>query len=246
MKGYAFTFILIIAVFSFSCDATDSSFDDSVPHFYSLSFNSIPIEGGSLSPSEGEFLEGTHVEIEAVSSDGFLFEKWEGDISGNANPTSLTMTENMSVTAVFKKMEYSLNVEIIGEGFVDRTVNDQNVNLTAISEVGWEFSHWEGDLTGSENPESLLLNEDKNVTAVFEVQYKLNVLLQGEGSVEIEPEREYYSDGDEVTLMSTAASGWAFSEWKGDLTGSENPATITMGQNKSISAVFERCLLCDL
>ena len=47
-----------------------------------------------------------------------------------------------------------------------------------------------------------------------------------------------YVSGSQVTLTSTPASGWQFSGWSGDLTGSQNPATITMNSGKSITATF--------
>jgi hypothetical protein len=41
------------------------------------------------------------------------------------------------------------------------------VTLTANAEPGWYFDHWEGDLEGSENPDTLVMDGDKTVTAVF-------------------------------------------------------------------------------
>ncbi|MDZ7694026.1 MAG: hypothetical protein U5K69_23385 [Balneolaceae bacterium] len=44
----------------------------------------------------------------------------------------------------------------------------RTVRLTAVPDDGWEFIRWEGDLEGNENPTSIVLDEDKNITAVFE------------------------------------------------------------------------------
>jgi hypothetical protein len=41
------------------------------------------------------------------------------------------------------------------------------VELTANPEEGWEFSHWTGDLTGTNNPEQIIIDGNKIVTAVF-------------------------------------------------------------------------------
>jgi len=82
---------------------------------------------------------------------------------------------------------YTLNISIIGGGDV-RVSPDQNVyeadtevTLTAIADLGWNFDHWEGDVTGSLNPEIVLMDSDKNVTAVFvQVEgYTLTVTTQG-------------------------------------------------------------------
>ena len=41
------------------------------------------------------------------------------------------------------------------------------MTLTATPVAGWTFDHWEGALTGSANPTTLLMNSNKTLTAVF-------------------------------------------------------------------------------
>jgi hypothetical protein len=41
------------------------------------------------------------------------------------------------------------------------------VDLTANADPGWTFDHWEGDLTGNFNPDTINIDGDKTVTAVF-------------------------------------------------------------------------------
>ena len=41
------------------------------------------------------------------------------------------------------------------------------VEVTAASFLGWQFSHWEGPATGSQNPLPVVMDQDKSVTAVF-------------------------------------------------------------------------------
>jgi hypothetical protein len=48
----------------------------------------------------------------------------------------------------------------------------------------------------------------------------------------------YHNINDVVTVTATANSGYEFSYWSGDLTGSENPETITMDTSKSVTAHF--------
>src|SRR5690625_7937307 len=40
--------------------------------------------------------------------------------------------------------------------------------------------------------------------------------------------------------MGSAESGWEFSEWKGDLSGSDNPARVVIDGETEVTAVFER------
>ncbi|MGF1669828.1 MAG: hypothetical protein ACFCU6_05215, partial [Balneolaceae bacterium] len=122
------------------------------------------------------------------------------------------------------------------------TANTQIV-IEARPSEGWIFNGWEGDLISSRNPDSLLIDRDKTIIAFFEregiVAFSLTVGIQGEGTVDLDPDKEMYEDGDEVTLSANPAEGWAFLEWQEDLTGTDNPATLVMDSNKSVIAVFE-------
>ena len=79
------------------------------------------------------------------------------------------------------------------------------------------------------------------MTAVFTNllnRFELNVEVEGQGSVNTNPDQDVYGDGTQVQLDPTAASGWRFDRWEGDLTGSADPATITMNSDVDITAVF--------
>lgn len=47
-----------------------------------------------------------------------------------------------------------------------------------------------------------------------------------------------YKKGDEATLRATPDSGYAFSCWTGDATGTDNPISITVDVSKSVTATF--------
>jgi len=70
--------------------------------------------------------------------------------------------------------------------------------------------------------------------------YTLDLMLtpSNGGSVKKEPSASYYSSGSSVKVTATPASGWKFSSWDGDASGSENPLTVTMNKNKVITAKF--------
>ena len=64
------------------------------------------------------------------------------------------------------------------------------------------------------------------------------------GTVTISPQKSTYCAGDYVTLTATPNSGWTFSSWSGDATGSANPITIIMNSNKSVTANFTSTPTC--
>jgi uncharacterized repeat protein (TIGR02543 family) len=56
--------------------------------------------------------------------------------------------------------------------------------------------------------------------------------------VTLNPPGGTYDAGTVVTLTANPATGFQFSGWSGDLSGSTNPATITMDGNKNVTATF--------
>jgi len=49
-----------------------------------------------------------------------------------------------------------------------------------------------------------------------------------------------YSPGAEATVTATPDLGYLFTGWSGDASGTENPLTLVMDQDQSISPIFER------
>jgi uncharacterized repeat protein (TIGR02543 family) len=69
-------------------------------------------------------------------------------------------------------------------------------------------------------------------------QYSLSVSTVGSGSVTKSPNQASYASGSVVQLTAVPASGYTFGGWSGDLTGTTNPASITMNGNKAVTATF--------
>lgn len=116
------------------------------------------------------------------------------------------------------------------------------VTLTATPASGWQFNGWGGDLNGSSNPTTIVMNSNHSVSASFTQiqnnQYTLTATASGSGGVSLSPSGGTYSAGTVVTVTATAGSGWHFNSWSGDLSGTTNPSTITMSANRSITANF--------
>ena len=212
---------------------------------YVLTVNVVGQGSVELDPAGGTYLSGTTVELTAVADAGWTFSEWSGDLGGSTNPESITMDGAKSVTATFTQDSYVLTVNVVGQGSVDLDpaggtyLSGTTVELTAVADAGWTFSGWSGDLGGSTNPESITMDEAKSVTATFTQDlYTLSTAVIGDGSITLNPDGGVYQSGSEVELTAVADAGWTFIEWSGDLTGSENPESITMDGNKSVTATF--------
>jgi hypothetical protein len=88
---------------------------------------------------------------------------------------------------------------------------------------------------------SLWLSASADQTLTVRKQTRLAVTVAGNlgGVVAVAPVKDQYLATDNVTLTATPASGFAFSAWSGDLTGSANPASLSMVANRSVVATFK-------
>ena len=188
---------------------------------------------------------GTDVVLTATPATGWSFTGWSGDLTGAVNPETVTMDGNKTVTATFTIDTHTLSVNVTGNGSVGGVptgnVHDYgtDVVLTATPATGWSFTGWSGDLTGAVNPETVTMDGDKTVTATFTIDtHTLSVNVTGNGSAGGVPTGNVHDYGTDVVLTATAATGWSFTGWSGDLTGAVNPETVTMDGDKTVTATF--------
>ncbi|MBE3136799.1 MAG: hypothetical protein IMZ43_05330, partial [Thermoplasmata archaeon] len=66
----------------------------------------------------------------------------------------------------------------------------------------------------------------------------LTVTTDGSGIVTKDPDSTTYVYGTSVQLTATPDTGWTFSHWAGDLTGSTNPADLTITGDMNVEATF--------
>ena len=146
------------------------------PVTYTLTVNTVG--QGSVNPTGGTFNKGDSVNIIATPVQGWEFSTWSG-ASTDTNPEiNLLMDANKSLTATFTEIntnpdEYTLSVSTTGMGTVnispDQSAYTQGtqVTLTAIAGSGYQFAGWSRDVTGSENPLTIIMNANNSIEALF-------------------------------------------------------------------------------
>ena len=77
-----------------------------------------------------------------------------------------------------------------------------------------------------------------SIYATIAPEYALTVSTVGSGSVVKSPDQATYAPDFVVTLTATAAPGWSFSAWSGDVVSSVNPVQVTMHGAKFVTATF--------
>ena len=73
------------------------------PDTYSLSVNTVPVEGGNVtkSPDKSNYSQGEVVTLSAFANSGFAFSNWSGDASGSSSSITITINNNMIINANF-------------------------------------------------------------------------------------------------------------------------------------------------
>lgn len=242
-----FSFLLIVVLIACSKDVEE-------PVLFTLTATANPTEGGTVSPTNGQYESGDVATVTATPNAEYVFEKWTGGATETSSSVSVTMNGNKSVVANFIKKQYPLTIEIEGEGTVTETVIKQGlatdynsgtiVELTATAETGWEFKEWSGDLTGTDNPSQITIGAAKTIKAVFvKKQFTVNITIEGEGTVTSEVVTglkvdNKYEYGTDLKLTATAKDDWEFVEWSGDIISTENPVQITIDGSKNVKVKF--------
>ena len=121
------------------------------------------------------------------------------------------------------------------------------VEIEAAPEIGYQFSHWSGDVPqGDENnnPLSITVNTDKSVKANFTPvtgNYELIINPALGGTTDPLPESYSYAAGTAAYISAFPDTGNSFSHWTGDVPSgheNDNPVSLTMDSNKSITPHF--------
>jgi len=74
------------------------------------------------------------VMVTATPDPGWFFDRWEGDLTGSTNPETLTMSADMTVTAVFTMAPLTVDVAVASQNVNEGTVSAGiTVNLSAMS-----------------------------------------------------------------------------------------------------------------
>lgn len=167
----------------------------------------------------------SHVFKNCVSFNGSHTDRIVGDASA---PNAFTDTDTdwsfSASSADFETVSPGDNSAPLSNGFLNLKSSSPLVDA-GVSSSGITYSGASPDLGAVEYGGS------STVTT-----YSLSTSVVGSGTVS--PSSGSYSEGSNVTLTATPASGWSFSNWTGDASGSSNPLSVTMSSDRSITAVF--------
>ncbi len=206
--------------------------------------------GGAIavSPTNAPYLSNTVVTLTATPDPGWAFLQWLGDASGTSATTSMVMTRDKCVEAVFGT---GLNTVASGGGSIVAQPNaalyphGTVVRLTALPQSGNAFALWGNAGSGTNNPLLYTVTtSNRTVSAAFAPlntgQFALTVVADGFGTVTNKPRGTRFGDGTVITLTALPDPSQQFLGWTGDASGTQNPLTVTLNQSKVITAQFTK------
>jgi len=199
---------------------------------YALTLTAL--EGGTVSPESGSYIENDTVELLATPDSTYVFVNWTGSLTSTDNPLSVIMDADKNFTANFTKKQYPLTIIIDGEGAVSEEIVTNGriedydegtvVQLTATPSEGWKFNGWK-ELEVDTNPLEVTITEAITLTARFYVPID---------SVSLTPSSLQMVVGDTDTLMAsiypTNVSDTI--NWK-----SSDESIVTVNQNGIVTAI---------
>jgi hypothetical protein len=206
-------------------------------------------------------IEGTLLTLSAVGDPGWLFDGWTGDIVSALPTIEVMMDQEVYLVATFIEdvtpVYYTLTIDIIGMGTV--TVEGQPytvpvsllegtiVNLLAIADLGWGFDGWTGDLVSDLIQETITMDSQKQISAVFTelspVYYTLYLDFIGLGSVTIEWDVVKTTEilipaNVMVEALAQPQNGYVFTSWTGDIVSTNPLIQFIMDSDKHLTVVF--------
>jgi hypothetical protein len=238
-------------------DAVSTTVSMTADRSVSADFELLTAELSFKSPTngrltgDGEYSLYSVVSINAFPDNGYRFEKWIG--SGIADVLSASTTVDLNFTneieAVFSlKPINSFNLSIISNPVQGGTTTgsgnfeeNKTIVVTATPNIGYSFVEWVGeDFTDRNSTLALTLNNDSNLSAIFELKkYSLTLFettggkTSGSGT---------YDHGTTAKITALPDDGFRFKEWLGNgISDPYSQATlIEIEGDKNFTASFER------
>ena len=209
------------------------------------------------------FTNGQPVMLTATAANGSVFSGWTFAGCGLSTTCAVPMTQAQNVTATFTPLvTVTVGLSGDGSGTVSSTPaglscgttcsasfpSGQSLTLTATPASGSRVGAWSIPACSSSGSTTCAFTPSANttVTVAFVLSVEqLKVAVTGGGSVTATPPgnactascSSNYTNGTSVSLSASPNTGFTFSGWGGDCTGT-GACTLTMDVARSVTALF--------
>lgn len=138
---------------------------------YTVETNVNDVAMGEVKGNAGTYEEGATASLTAEPTTGYQFVNWTvGEDTYTANPLEIVVNSDLTVTANFEAISYTITANVNKEGYGEVTgggAYDYNTTatLTANANDGYEFVNWSNGST--DNPLAYTVTKDETITANF-------------------------------------------------------------------------------
>ncbi len=224
----------------------------SAPAFFTLrlqvknpGFGSVTVD--PYSPTN-VYPKDSRVTLVARAETGRVFGGWRGDAVSTGDSITVTMDRDKAISGEFSVLNYAVSLAPVREGgtlFVLPSLKSyeygSKVTVEAKPLPGYLFASWSGDISGSQNPATLVVESNKRIGAAFvKSQFTLTTRVNPLGFIEVNPPAGLIDGGTRVTLKAVPPPNYRFVSWSGGASGTSPTVTITMDANKDVTANFVR------
>ncbi|MEJ6950032.1 GLUG motif-containing protein [Natronospora cellulosivora (SeqCode)] len=255
-KRFIFLFLILSIFLLIACES------DQLP-FYELD---VVIEGeGSvnLDPESNTYFRNDIIKLEAIAEENWKFSHWNfggeeidknpyDDFVINANTTVYAYFSEKSNLKTISQPENGGSIKIVPEK--EEYFAGDRVLLEAHPNPGYYFTEWSSDVSATDNPVEVIVQENMEVTANFgintyEIKFSENSIRE-EGNITVEASNGMqnvtrFEHGEDIKFIAEPGSNYEFSHWQerrdrpphGE---TEQIVTIQAESDLEVSAVFER------
>ena len=202
----------------------------------------IDANGGVGGSSSQDAHKGTTITLEAPTKEGYLFTGWEDENkkiypAGEDGKVKITVTGAMTLTAVWKDRTFTVTYVLLDGKTRTETVDyGKTVTLVEEPRTGYTFVGWKDGEKVYHAGETITVTGDMTLTAVWEARTftVTYVLLDGKTRTET---ADY---GKTVTLGEEPRTGYTFVGWKDGENVYRAGETITVTENKTLTAEWKK------
>ncbi|MCQ2375763.1 MAG: leucine-rich repeat protein [Salinivirgaceae bacterium] len=182
----------------------------------------------------------SQVTISANAAQNCYFSHWSD--GSTSNPRIVSIIDNVTYQAFFAQYPKFFIHTVSTDQMMGTALGDgvfysgSSTAISATANHGYHFVRWSDGIT--DNPRVINVVEEKVYTAYFEPDmFEISVLSNSEAMGMVEGSGEY-GYGEQVTLSAIPNNGYLFKSW--DNGSHENPITITVSENISLIAIFDK------
>jgi hypothetical protein len=215
---------------------------------FTVNVSANPNEGGTVSGS-GTYSNGQSCTVSATANNGYSFTNWTENgnvVSTNANYT-FTVNANRTLVANFTLNSYTITATanptaggtVTGGGSYNYGAS---CALTATANQGYTFTNWteNGNVVSTNANYTFTVNANRTLVANFTANtYTINVSANPSNGGTVSGSGTY-THGQSCTVVATANTGFAFTNWteNGNVVSTNASYTFTVNSNSTLVANF--------